>query len=180
MVALAEKSLQEQHFNHAHHPCRQTSCLAQKFVVFGSLLDLKAHMVEEHGADMSARDKKDARRVQADFEFEEVGAGARRGRRDRGDREREREPPPTGPPRPNAAGARRREAFSGSLTANGSAPATPAGPSRQSPSPPTDDPAAAECVLSFNLILEATNLILDHSQTSDRDLSAGQFHCSQS
>ncbi|KAF7793196.1 hypothetical protein EIP86_004305 [Pleurotus ostreatoroseus] len=101
-------------------------------------------MVEEHGADMSARDKKDARRVQADFEFEEVGAGARRGRRDRGDREREREPPPTGPPRPNAAGARRREAFSGSLTANGSAPATPAGPSRQSPSPPTDDPAAAE------------------------------------
>ena len=106
-------------------------------------------MVEEHGADMSARDKKDARRIQADFEFEEVGVGSRRGRRERGDREREREPPP-GPPRPNAAGANRRAAFGGNLTTDGSNPATPnAGPSRvqsrrQSPSPTDMDPATAE------------------------------------
>lgn len=126
----------------------QPSCFVQKFVVFNSTLDLKAHMVEEHGADMSSRDKRDARRIQADFEFEEAGPNARRGRRDRGDREREREPPPSGPPRP-AAGARRREAFSGALTTNGNAPTAPApaGPSRQSPSPTTDDPAAAECVI---------------------------------
>ena len=143
---------QEQHFTHAHFPCQQPACLVRKFVVFGSALDLKAHMVEEHGADMSAKDKKDARRVQADFEFEEVGVGGRRGRRDRGDREREREPPQTGPPRANAAaaGTRRREAFGGALTGDNSGPPTPnAGTSRvqsrrQSPSPTDMDPATAE------------------------------------
>ncbi|KAM5538081.1 hypothetical protein V8D89_008278 [Ganoderma adspersum] len=119
----------EEHFMHAHFPCRRAECLARKFVVFGSAIDLKAHQVEEHGAEMSARDKRDARRVEAQFEFEEVGGGAgRRGRRDRGDREREREPPPHAqsgggapPSRPQQAapGARRREAFGGNLTADG-------------------------------------------------------------
>ncbi|KAI8982822.1 hypothetical protein BD414DRAFT_579107 [Trametes punicea] len=142
----------EEHFMHAHFPCRRAECLARKFVVFGSALDLKAHMVEEHGAEMSARDRRDARRVQAEFEFEEVGAGAggRRGRRDRGDREREREPPPHPPAqppgagaRPQAAGARRREAFGGSLTAEGgqaqAASASQQASRRQSPSPETGD-----------------------------------------
>ncbi|OBZ65803.1 E3 ubiquitin-protein ligase hel2 [Grifola frondosa] len=86
---------QEQHFMHAHHPCMQPQCLARKFVVFGTALDLKAHMVEDHGADMSARDKKDARRVPAAFEFEEVGGGGRRGRH----RERDRDPSPAPAPR---------------------------------------------------------------------------------
>ncbi|TFK91783.1 hypothetical protein K466DRAFT_294055 [Polyporus arcularius HHB13444] len=138
----------EEHFMHAHFPCRRAECLARKFVVFGSAIDLKAHQVEEHGAEMSARDKRDARRVEADFEFEDVGGGGagRRGRRDRGDRERERErePPPhtAGPPgagpRPQAAGARRREAFGGSLTAGGGASSQQAtrGPS---PSPELAD-----------------------------------------
>ena len=119
---------------HAHFPCRRAECLARKFVVFGSAIDLKAHQVEEHGAEMSARDKRDARRVEAQFEFEEVGGGAgRRGRRDRGDREREREPPPQPQPqgqgggggggsRLQVAGARRREAFGGNLTADGPSP----------------------------------------------------------
>ncbi|KAH9950224.1 hypothetical protein B0H21DRAFT_562086 [Amylocystis lapponica] len=143
----------EQHFTNAHYPCTQPQCLIRKFVVFGSALDLKAHMVEEHGAEMSSRDKKDARRIQAEFEFEEVGAG-RRGRPNR----REREPPPhipvpSGPARTNAAGARRREAFSGNLTVEGpGARGTPNGatpnrsqlPSRrQTPSPaPEGEPAA--------------------------------------
>ncbi|PIL24401.1 hypothetical protein GSI_14154 [Ganoderma sinense ZZ0214-1] len=131
---------------HAHFPCRRAECLARKFVVFGSAIDLKAHQVEEHGAEMSARDKRDARRVEAQFEFEEVGGGAaRRGRRDRGDREREREPPPHaqglgggGPPsRPQAAGARRREAFGGNLTADGPSPQPPS--RRQSPEPEPGD-----------------------------------------
>lgn len=93
-------------------------------------MDLKAHMVEEHGADMSSKDKKAARQIQADFEFEEVGGSGRRGRRDRGDREREREPPPhVGPSRAanantNAAGARRREAFGGNLTTEGNGDGT--------------------------------------------------------
>lgn len=132
---------------HAHFPCRRAECLARKFVVFGSAIDLKAHQVEEHGAEMSARDKRDVRRVQAEFEFEDVGGGGagRRGRRDRGDRERDREPPPhtAGPPpgaapRPQAAGARRREAFGGSLTADGGAASQQAS-RRQSPSPEVAD-----------------------------------------
>ncbi|CDO76948.1 hypothetical protein BN946_scf184587.g2 [Trametes cinnabarina] len=109
-------------------------------------------MVEEHGAEMSARDRRDARRVPAEFEFEEVsaGSGGRRGRRDRGDRERDREPPPhvaSQPPgagaRPQAAGARRREAFGGNLTTE--APQAQAGGAsqqasrRQTPSPDVDD-----------------------------------------
>ncbi|KAI0080534.1 hypothetical protein K474DRAFT_1637363 [Panus rudis PR-1116 ss-1] len=157
----------EDHFNQAHYPCRQPVCQARKFVVFGTLLDLKAHMVEEHGQDMSAKDRKDARRIQADFEFEEVGVGGRRGRRDRGDREREREPPPSaapaaaagpsrapGAPAANAgAGARRREAFGGNLTvdnANGTPNASQHPSRRQSPSPAADvDPAVLERHTAF-------------------------------
>ena len=114
-------------------------------------------MVEEHGADMSTRDRKDARRIQADFEFEEVGVGGRRGgRRDRGDREREREPPPV-VAGTNAGGAgagggsRRRAAFGGNLTTDDTgATSTPDAGSRvqsrrQSPSPTGDaDPAVVE------------------------------------
>src|SRR6266567_5659798 len=55
----------ERHFNDKHFPCTQPVCQARKFVVFNTALDLKAHMVEDHGGDMSARDKKDARRIQA-------------------------------------------------------------------------------------------------------------------
>ncbi|KAF5364596.1 hypothetical protein D9758_005587 [Tetrapyrgos nigripes] len=144
----------EQHFNRDHFPCKQTSCQAQKFVVFNSLLDLQAHMVEEHGAAMTARDRKDARRIQADFEFEEVG-GRGRGRRNQ---DREREPPPPrqqqqpppppapGPPRPTGGG--RRKDFGAALTAEGGNPSpahssgnTPGpGPSRrESPSPVRGD-----------------------------------------
>lgn len=136
----------------AHHPCMQPQCLARKFVVFGSVIDLKGHTVEEHGADMSARDRKDAMRLQAEFEFEEVGVGGRRGRRERGDREREREPPPSAVPgRPGAAGARRRDAFGGNLTAesntrpgSSSVQASQQPSRRQSPSP---DPVDAGPVL---------------------------------
>ncbi|KAG6874827.1 hypothetical protein C0992_006401 [Termitomyces sp. T32_za158] len=116
---------------------------------------LRAHMVEEHGSDMSSRVKKDARRVQADFEFEEVG---RRGRRDRGShRDREREPPPQhrqvqqdpGPSsvptflRPQGPG-RRREGFGANLTVEGAGNGTPE-PSRPSSPPRGDlDPAVLE------------------------------------
>lgn len=135
----------------------QPQCQARKFVVFGSALDLKAHMVEEHGAEMSARDKKDAMRIQAEFEFEEVGGG-RRGRRDRREREQPTTPVPAGPSRPNGAGGRRREAFNGSLTTETSDinrnPNLSQQPSRrQSPSPGHADGESGniECVFFQHL-----------------------------
>ncbi|KAG6918844.1 hypothetical protein DXG01_011249 [Tephrocybe rancida] len=153
----------ENHFNKAHHPCTQGQCLARKFVVFNTPLDLQAHMVEEHGGDMTSRDKKDARRIQADFEFEEVGVGGRHVRRDRGGhRDREREPPPphnrqaqpepAPPPAPAVARppgpGRRREGFSGSLTVEGrrSPPSNPTPQQSRPPSPPRGDvdPAVVE------------------------------------
>ena len=54
----------ERHFNKEHHPCPHPDCRAQKFVVFESDLDLRAHAVDVHhvaGADQ--RQRKDARRV---------------------------------------------------------------------------------------------------------------------
>lgn len=104
-------------------------------MVFNTALDLKAHRVEDHGGDMSSRDKKDARRIETDFAFEEVGGRHGHGRRDRErdrERERDRDPPPprqqqaqvslsstatTAPP--PGSGARRREAFGGGLTQAG-------------------------------------------------------------
>ncbi|KAK0463489.1 uncharacterized protein EV420DRAFT_1518464, partial [Desarmillaria tabescens] len=149
----------ESHFNNAHHPCMQGACLAQKFVVFNTPLDLKAHMVEEHGADMSSRDKKDARRVPAQFEFEDTPSRRGGGRRDR---EHEREPPPRQPPpsapgpsRPPGAG-RRREGFGASLTTNDNAsttslPTPPVVSRRSSPSPTREpvDPAILEKHTAF-------------------------------
>ncbi|KIJ59677.1 hypothetical protein HYDPIDRAFT_100159 [Hydnomerulius pinastri MD-312] len=151
----------EQHFAQAHFACTNPSCQAQKFVVFGSALDLKAHQVEVHGADMSSRDKRDARRVQAEFEFDDTG-GNRRGRRDRGDRERE--PPPL--QNQNTTHAvprgvvRRREGFGGHITAEsgGNQTVQSSGPSRRaSPSPPRGDvdPIVAERHAAFIARLQA-------------------------
>lgn len=123
-------------------------------------------MVDEHGGDMTSRDKKDARRIQAEFEFEEVGTGGRHGRRDRGYRDRDREPPPhhrnqqqeppAAPPPPAPAGVtrppgpgRRREGFGANLTVEGSTNSSPNNNTPEHsrpPSPPRGDvdPAVAE------------------------------------
>lgn len=111
---------------------------------------------------MSSRDKKDARRVQADFEFDEVGVGGaggggRRRRGGGGPGGGNRDPSsqqnaPAGPSRPN--NGRGRGGFSGNLTVeNGTSTPTPPGPSRRaSPSPPPDDPIQAQYVnLVFSL-----------------------------
>ncbi|CCA67505.1 hypothetical protein PIIN_01334 [Serendipita indica DSM 11827] len=57
----------EAHFRQVHHPCPHSDCLAQKFVVFPTALDLQAHIIEKHGETMSARDIKDTRRIQPEF-----------------------------------------------------------------------------------------------------------------
>ncbi|KAF9447580.1 hypothetical protein P691DRAFT_820683 [Macrolepiota fuliginosa MF-IS2] len=145
----------ERHFNTIHHPCTQSECRERKFVVFNTPLDLQAHMVEEHGASMSTKDKKDARKVTAGFQFEEVGG--RPARHGGGTtRERDREPPPgLQAPRPQAqagpsTAARpqavpvngRRAAFGSSLT-DGSTP-PPARPSASGSSSPLIDISDAD------------------------------------
>ncbi|KAF8625744.1 hypothetical protein AX17_006771 [Amanita inopinata Kibby_2008] len=173
----------ERHFNVVHYPCTQPHCLARKFVVFGSVLDLKAHMVEEHGGDMTSRSRKDARRVVADFTFEEAGRhghGHGHGRRDHNhEREREREPPPTPSRPPPAAGpaatavlgpsrlggaAKRREAFGARLTVDG-VPVTDSTPAtnlstdlRRTPTPPRDDAESASLERSAALTLRLQSL----------------------
>ncbi|KAJ6537666.1 hypothetical protein B0H19DRAFT_962279 [Mycena capillaripes] len=147
----------EVHFTNAHHPCTHAPCRERKFVVFGSALDLQAHLVEEHGEEMGKGGRRDARRVEAGWDEVRAGGqgqghGRGRGRereRDR-DRDREREVPPHQPPqtqaqsqpqRPAGGGGRRREGFGAALTVEGESAPTP------TPSPPparTDvDPAVA-------------------------------------
>ncbi|KAF5330528.1 hypothetical protein D9619_005186 [Psilocybe cf. subviscida] len=158
----------ERHFNTDHYPCTQPDCLAQKFVVFNTPLDLKAHMVESHGGDMTARDKREARRIQAEFAFEEVGQGGRHGHgrggggRDR-DRDRHREPPPpqpqastsVAPPPPSAptpAGGNRKAGFGGALTnPNTPGTSTPVNRGSTPPGQPSADvdPALLERHASF-------------------------------
>ncbi|KAI9574194.1 hypothetical protein HD554DRAFT_2165703 [Boletus coccyginus] len=140
----------ELHFSQAHFACTNAVCQAQKFVVFSSELDLKAHQVEVHGADMSSKDKKDARRVLAEFEFDDTGGSSRRGRRDRGDREREREPPPQIVQVQARVAGRRREAFGGHLTEGTTQATQPSVPSgRASPTREDLDPLIAERHASF-------------------------------
>ena len=127
--------------------------------MFDSELDLKAHQVEVHGADMSSKDRKDARRVQADFEFDDTGGSSRRGWRDRGDREREREPPPQTAQPQNRAGGRRREAFGGYLTTEGAQTLQLSAPSgRASPIRDDVDPLFAEYVV-FSIFCRQTFML---------------------
>lgn len=112
--------------------------------MFNSELDLKGHQVEVHGMDMSSKDKKDVRRVQAEFEFDDTGGSSRRGWRDRGDRE----PPPQSVQAQSRGGGRRREAFGGLLTTEVTQTTQPSVPSgRTSPIREDVDPLVAEWVL---------------------------------
>ncbi|KAI0293559.1 hypothetical protein BC826DRAFT_1104999 [Russula brevipes] len=121
----------EQHFEQAHHLCSNPVCQARKFVVFGSQIDLQAHMVEEHGAEMSSRDKKDARRVNAVFEFQDPSSGSTRRRGG-------------GPSGGGSGGGRERGQHD---SQQGDTNETPPQPNRNqapSPPPPSMDPITAE------------------------------------
>ncbi|KAF5347948.1 hypothetical protein D9756_010184 [Leucocoprinus leucothites] len=137
---------QERHFNTIHHPCTEPECRERKFVVFNTPLDLQAHRVEDHGASMSSRDKRDAMKIAAEFQFEEVGG--RPGRRGGGTtRERDREPPPgSQPPQPQAGpSSSRRAAFGASLTGGTNTQSIqPPRSGTSSPLLPDADPAVIE------------------------------------
>ena len=155
--------MKENHFNTAHHPCTQPDCLARKFVVCDTPIDLKAHMVEDHGADMSSKDKKDARRIQTNFTFEGASVGNQHGRRDR-------EPPPAQPPQQsqsivNPPGrppptTRRRDAFGAALTEPGVTESQANNRDNRPNSPPVEfDVAADEFVFLALLVTSANQLV---------------------
>ncbi|GAA6025087.1 hypothetical protein JCM11491_004775 [Sporobolomyces phaffii] len=65
----------EQHFKDAHFLCPHPECLAQKFVVFESELDLQAHALSEHGVGSfgsggsDQKSRKEARRIETNFVY---------------------------------------------------------------------------------------------------------------
>ncbi|KAJ7065851.1 hypothetical protein C8F01DRAFT_1126790 [Mycena amicta] len=133
----------ETHFTRDHFPCPHPTCLARKFVVYGSALDLKAHAVEDHGGELGKGELRDARRIEAAWDTG-GGHGRGRGRERERARDRDREEPPP-PPRPPPPGGRRREGFGAQLTVEGESPAPTSIPTPPPPPPRADvDPAVAD------------------------------------
>jgi E3 ubiquitin-protein ligase ZNF598 len=102
-------------------------------------------MVEEHGAEMSSRDRRDARRVNAAFEFPEVSSNSnrRRGGGPGGGGGGGGDPPLQPTPRSNLASDNRRSRFGAHLTTEGDTPGS-SGRDTPSPPPPSMDPVTAE------------------------------------
>ncbi|CCG80835.1 LIM domain and RING finger protein C1223.01 [Taphrina deformans PYCC 5710] len=75
----------DQHFRRDHFKCPDQRCLDQKFVVFGSELDLKAHQLEAHPHGMTGQALKDARKISTSFAGYEGPANARGNRNRRAD-----------------------------------------------------------------------------------------------
>lgn len=118
-------------------------------------------MVEEHSAEMSSRDKKGARRVNAAFEFASSsssnvrrggvpgGGGGSGGGSGAGHERGQRDSPPQPPsaPRPTLGSENRRSLFGAHLSTERDANDGSPGPSRHqtpSPPPPSMDPVTAE------------------------------------
>ncbi|KAK6344018.1 hypothetical protein TWF696_007666 [Orbilia brochopaga] len=108
----------EAHFVAEHYRCTDPECLEKKFIVFGSEMDLKAHLIEEHPGSLSKGALKDMRRVDmAAFPDAHAhgsgGGGPSRGRGGRAQRDNRRDtqapepPPPPTPPAPGAGAASR-------------------------------------------------------------------------
>ena len=69
------------HFQSEHFPCGAPECLEQKFVVFESEIDLKAHIMEVHMGRASKAELRDMRRVEVNFQYHAPpGLGGRRRR----------------------------------------------------------------------------------------------------
>ena len=74
------------HFSAEHYPCGAPECLEQKFVVFESEIDLKAHIMEVHMGRASKAELRDMRRVDVNFQYDTPSGHGRR------KREEERQP----------------------------------------------------------------------------------------
>lgn len=78
LTPLAITRQQESHFKSTHFLCPHPECLGQKFVVFETELDLQAHAVAIHNAAFSGdqRARKEARRIETNFTYDETNGGA--------------------------------------------------------------------------------------------------------
>ncbi len=57
----------ERHFAARHHLCRDEQCLARKFVVFDSPIELQAHRISVHGKQMSKQELLQAKTLQVNW-----------------------------------------------------------------------------------------------------------------
>ncbi|KAF2717181.1 hypothetical protein K431DRAFT_288778 [Polychaeton citri CBS 116435] len=149
----------EQHFGKDHHPCLDKECLEQKFVVFESEMDLKAHQLEKHPNGLSKDARRDARRVDlSSFDYRPQYQEERRPQRGSRRAGRGRDPNADGMPastgghmtRAELAHQRAREiqsaqsvstrSFGGQLT-QGDSTSVQAQPSTQQPQQPSSVPA---------------------------------------
>jgi len=72
------------HFSTDHYPCGAAECLEQKFVVFESEIDLKAHIMEAHMGRATKAELRDMRRVEVNFQYDTPTGHNRRRRNDDG------------------------------------------------------------------------------------------------
>ncbi|TPX39597.1 hypothetical protein SeMB42_g06312 [Synchytrium endobioticum] len=75
------------HFQGDHFPCNEPECLEQKFVVFASDLDLKAHQMEDHRDVVGRKAKKQTIDVGFTYAGSPTRAGDERARPARGNRD---------------------------------------------------------------------------------------------
>ncbi|CAH7667874.1 hypothetical protein PPACK8108_LOCUS2313 [Phakopsora pachyrhizi] len=59
----------ETHFRDDHYLCNQSQCLESKFIVYETALELQAHQIETHGAELGVKAVKDARRLETNFVY---------------------------------------------------------------------------------------------------------------
>lgn len=71
----------EQHFHEAHYLCPAKECLERKFVVFENQMEFQVHQLEEHGRALSARERKEALRVDPRFMYDGESSGRARGKK---------------------------------------------------------------------------------------------------
>ncbi|OMJ09490.1 E3 ubiquitin-protein ligase hel2, partial [Smittium culicis] len=75
------------HFETDHYPCRHPSCIEQKFVIFHSSIDLKAHEYEVHGKNLVGQKAKwEAKKLDIDLNIQSSSRNDRHNASSRNDR----------------------------------------------------------------------------------------------
>ena len=69
----------EKHFRRDHWLCENPDCLEKKFIVFDSEMDFKAHQLQEHGNELSTRERREALRIEANFSYDDGAESSRAG-----------------------------------------------------------------------------------------------------